>query len=237
MPAEQGTSHFYYHYDGRGNVTQLTDADQTTVARYTYDAFGNTHASGSQANQPYRFSTKEQHAYSGLYDYGYRFYSPGLGRWINRDPIAEQGGLNLYGFVYNNPVNLIDSDGRIVIALPVLVIGLAVLAAILAEVSINLGQQWIRMLRGCQPGGGDWDSLGEAIYEGLIFGLLGGLAALLGPATAATISIGTLLGIAGFGTLIGLWVGITKELIFGKCKGRGAPDLGGGLIPGIVPKW
>ena len=105
--------HFYYHYDGRGNVSQLTDANQATVARYEYDAFGNTSASGAQAGQPYRFSTKEYHAASGLYDYGFRFYSPGLGRWINRDPIAEAGGLNLYGFVGNSPVNRHDSYGLV----------------------------------------------------------------------------------------------------------------------------
>jgi RHS repeat-associated protein len=104
--------HFFYHYDGSGNVVQLTDAGQQTVAEYSYDAYGNLRGSGgSQAGQPYRYSTKEYHAASGLYDYGYRFYSPSLGRWINRDPIAEQGGLNLYGFVANDPVNRQDADG------------------------------------------------------------------------------------------------------------------------------
>src|SRR5690606_20285317 len=50
---------------------------------------------------------------SGLYYYGYRFYSPGLGKWINRDPIAESGGLNLYGFVGNGSVNAIDPYGLV----------------------------------------------------------------------------------------------------------------------------
>ena len=40
-----------------------------------------------------------------------RFYSPGLGRWINRDPIAEAGGLNLYAMVHNNPTNAVDGRG------------------------------------------------------------------------------------------------------------------------------
>jgi hypothetical protein len=44
-----------------------------------------------------------------------RYYTPGTGRWLSRDPIGEGGGLNLYGFVYNNPTRFIDSDGRLVL--------------------------------------------------------------------------------------------------------------------------
>ncbi len=42
---------------------------------------------------------------------GYRYYSPGLGRWVNRDPIEERGGLNVYGFVGNGPVGVFDPFG------------------------------------------------------------------------------------------------------------------------------
>jgi len=44
---------------------------------------------------------------------GYKTAS-GRAKWLNRDPIGEHGGLNLYGFVFNDPVNLYDPDGRIV---------------------------------------------------------------------------------------------------------------------------
>ena len=103
----------FYGYDGGGNVTTLTNRNDVVVGSYTYDAWGNTVASsGSAASEnPYRFSTKEQ--FGGLYSYGFRFYSPGLGRWINRDPIGEAGGSNLYGFVGNNPVNMVDTNGMI----------------------------------------------------------------------------------------------------------------------------
>ncbi|MCK5784253.1 MAG: hypothetical protein KAH06_07385, partial [Desulfobacterales bacterium] len=47
----------------------------------------------------------------GLYYYGYRYYAPELGRWINRDPLGEQGGVNLYSFVLNNPINQSDYLG------------------------------------------------------------------------------------------------------------------------------
>jgi RHS repeat-associated protein len=107
--------HYYYHYDGAGNVSDLTDETQTIVAHYEYDAYGSTlSATGVKANQPYRFSTKAYHEASGLYEYGYRFYSPGLGKWINRDPIQEAGGLNLYGAFANSPVNFGDEYGELV---------------------------------------------------------------------------------------------------------------------------
>jgi hypothetical protein len=71
--------HYYYHYDGAGNVSDLTDETQGIVAHYEYDAYGSTlSASGVKANQPYCFSTKAYHEASGLYEYGYRFYSPGF---------------------------------------------------------------------------------------------------------------------------------------------------------------
>jgi RHS repeat-associated protein len=44
--------------------------------------------------------------------YGYRFYDPATGRWPSRDPIEEQGGVNLYGFVNNNPIGFVDVLGR-----------------------------------------------------------------------------------------------------------------------------
>ena len=105
----------FYGYDGNGNVTLLTNSAGQDVGHYRYDAFGNTlEAEGPRAGEnPYRFSTKELHGPSGLYDYGFRFYSPGLGRWMNRDPIEEQGGINLYSIVGNNPINNVDEYGYI----------------------------------------------------------------------------------------------------------------------------
>jgi RHS repeat-associated protein len=44
--------------------------------------------------------------------YGYRWYDPLTGRWPSRDPIGEEGGVNLYGFVGNNGVEKVDVLGR-----------------------------------------------------------------------------------------------------------------------------
>jgi RHS repeat-associated protein len=106
-------THNYYHADGNGNITYLVDSSQALAASYRYDPYGNTiSSSGSLASaNVYRFSSKEIHANSGLYYYGYRWYAPNLQRWLNRDPIQEQGGLNLYCFLLNNPSIYIDPYG------------------------------------------------------------------------------------------------------------------------------
>ena len=103
----------HYTYNGNGNVGQLVDTDGIIAAHYEYDPFGNTitsHGILAEAN-PYRFSTKYLDAETGLYYYGYRYYRPLLGRWLNRDPIEEEGGKNFYGFVGNAPVNIYDYLG------------------------------------------------------------------------------------------------------------------------------
>ncbi len=102
-------------YDGNGNVTGLVDAASGTVAAtYEYDPFGNLIAqTGAYAQvNPFRFSTKYTDNESDLVYYGYRYLDTGIGRWINRDPIKEEGGVNLYGFVGNDAVNNLDILGQ-----------------------------------------------------------------------------------------------------------------------------
>jgi len=50
------------------------------------------------------------------------YYDPGVQRWINRDPIAEDGGINLFNFVYNQPTSYADTDGKLPIIIPILII-------------------------------------------------------------------------------------------------------------------
>ena len=103
----------YYHDDGNGNVTALVNGSGALVAKYLYDSFGNTLGMWGSlaAGNTYRFSSKEMDARTGQYYYGYRWYDPNLQRWLNRDPIQEAGGINLYGFVGNDPINEVDLYG------------------------------------------------------------------------------------------------------------------------------
>jgi RHS repeat-associated protein len=113
---------YIYTYDANGNVGQVINlsaasAAASIVAKYEYDPYGNVTAqSGDYAEtNPFRFSTKYWDDETGLGYWGLRYYSSILGRWVSRDPIADEGGDNLYGFVHGDPVNGIDPLGRCVL--------------------------------------------------------------------------------------------------------------------------
>jgi len=101
-------------YDGNGNIVALSAAsDGSETARYEYGPFGEPiRVSGAAAaNNPFRFSTKRTCNTTDLVLYEYRVYSPTLGRWPNRDPLGEWGGVNLYAAMGNQLVNVIDALG------------------------------------------------------------------------------------------------------------------------------
>lgn len=108
----QANATAFYHYDFNGNVVQVSGSNQTQLAKYTYGPFGEVLLKEGEFNSRYQFSTKELDMSTGMNYYGYRFYLSELGRWINRDPLKEAGGMNLYAMGKNSPINGIDIDGR-----------------------------------------------------------------------------------------------------------------------------
>lgn len=91
----------------------LIYANQIIAAKYLYDPFGNTLAASGPLTtlNVYRFASKEWNGGDGLYYFGRRYYDPSLQRFINRDPLGEKGGINLYAYVANDPIDFIDPLG------------------------------------------------------------------------------------------------------------------------------
>jgi len=101
-------------YDGNGNVVSLVKAsDGGIAASYEYDPFGKLVSSGGaySVSNPHRFSTKYQDAETGFSYYGFRYYEASAGRWLSRDPIEEEGGINLHGMCGNDLLNKVDLLG------------------------------------------------------------------------------------------------------------------------------
>jgi RHS repeat-associated protein len=101
-------------YDGSENVTMLVKySDGIISAAYEYDPFGNLLKSvGEYATRnPIRFGTKYTDQESGLVNFGHRYYNSQSGRWLSKDPIAPENGINLYSYVVNAPTNFTDPDG------------------------------------------------------------------------------------------------------------------------------
>ncbi len=100
-------------YDHNGNVVVYVSESGATAAQYVYDPYGNiSEQSGTLVDQfSFGFSTKYHDRETSMVSYQRRFYRPDLGRWLNRDPIEEEGGENLYGFVANSPVAHYDVLG------------------------------------------------------------------------------------------------------------------------------
>ncbi len=101
-------------YDHNGNIIVYVSETGSIAAQYTYDPYGNIiESSGPLADVfSFGFSTQYHDRDTGMVGYKRRFYRPDLGRWLNRDPIEEEGGENLYAFCRNNAIIYYDPNGE-----------------------------------------------------------------------------------------------------------------------------
>jgi RHS repeat-associated protein len=99
---------FYYTYDGLGSVTDVTDDTGAPIAQFTYDAFGAIRSTTGSSPDPWRFTGEQYDAASGLYFLRARYYDPGTGRFLGRDPIMAG---HAFAYAENSPTNLIDPSG------------------------------------------------------------------------------------------------------------------------------
>ena len=104
----------YYMFDDLGSVTAITDDTGTPVQTYMYDAYGNVTNTQNDPINNFAFVGR----YGGFRDWDtgltqflHRWYDSKDGRWLSRDPIGVNGGVNLYNYTDNNPVNRVDVTG------------------------------------------------------------------------------------------------------------------------------
>jgi RHS repeat-associated protein len=96
--------------DALGSTLALTDSTGALQTQYTFDPFGSTSMSGSSSTNSFVYTGREVDA-TGLYFYRARYYSPAVQRFLSEDPLGFKGGINLFSYVGNNPVNFVDPLG------------------------------------------------------------------------------------------------------------------------------
>ena len=100
--------------DHLGSLRLVVNAATGMVAEeIDYDEFGNVTSDTSPGLTPFGFAGGLYDAATGLARFGVRDYDAGVGRWTSKDPIRFKGGMNLYGYVVNDPVNSLDTDGQL----------------------------------------------------------------------------------------------------------------------------
>ena len=107
----EGAANYFYIADGLGSVSRITDSNKNVVQSYRLDTFGKIVSATGSVEQPYLFTGREFDRETGLYYYRARYYDPEVGRFISRDPIGLNGGVNLYLYAESNPVNNTDPYG------------------------------------------------------------------------------------------------------------------------------
>jgi RHS repeat-associated protein len=117
LAANSTTADLYYLFDGLGSVVGTTDGAGTLVKRYEYEPFGEEIGASSTDTNPWRYAGGYYDNATKMLKFGTRYYMPNLGRWTQRDPVTgpltNPIALNPYAYSGCDPVNSIDSSGRL----------------------------------------------------------------------------------------------------------------------------
>jgi RHS repeat-associated protein len=102
---------YYFANDYPGSVVGMIDASGNLDKTYGYRPFGTVHDSTGTPANSLHFGARELDGETGLYSLRARYYDPSLGRFISEDPLGLAGGINLYRYSNNDPINAVDPYG------------------------------------------------------------------------------------------------------------------------------
>ncbi|WP_446812264.1 RHS repeat-associated core domain-containing protein (plasmid) [Methylomonas sp. 2BW1-5-20] len=103
---------YTFHHDALESVLGQSGHDGTILASQGYTSFGSTINATGSSNNLLKFTGREQDTETGYYYLRARYYDPILGRFPSEDPVGFAGGINLYTYAGNNPINANDPTGN-----------------------------------------------------------------------------------------------------------------------------
>jgi len=116
IAVRQGITLTYLHADHLGSASLATRVTGTLVSQRRYLPYGETRWSSGTLPTDRRYTGQRAEVTLGVYDYGARFYSPGLGQFLSADTLVPEAGrpqaLNRYSYTINNPLKYIDPTGH-----------------------------------------------------------------------------------------------------------------------------
>ena len=169
-----------YVYNAHGDVVQLVK-DNSVVASYTYDAFGNLTSQIGESDNPFLYCGEYYDAETQTYYLRARYYNPANGRFTQQDAwsfmdTSDPLSLNLYTYCYNNPISYIDYSGNFVISvLAASIIAGAVIGGVLGGVS--------GYAKAKSTGATNKQALQSAAYGAVVGSLTGALLGMVGGYT------------------------------------------------------
>ncbi|HKV71117.1 MAG TPA: RHS repeat-associated core domain-containing protein, partial [Gemmatimonadales bacterium] len=104
---------FYYTAEQPGHVATLVNSSNQVVNSYTYGPFGDSLGWSEQVPQPFKYGGREYDPDTRLYYQRSRYYDPALGRFVGEDPLSLAGGINVYSYVGNSPIDFTDPLGLV----------------------------------------------------------------------------------------------------------------------------
>jgi RHS repeat-associated protein len=107
----RGGATSFYHADGLGSITSLSNAAGSLAQTYTFDSFGKQTASSGSLTNSFQYTGREFDSETNLYFLRNRYYDPNSGRFVSEDPIQFWGGANFYSYTRDNPVTYLDPFG------------------------------------------------------------------------------------------------------------------------------